>query len=163
MDEMEASTVLRPHKTVAHMGEKWVGSAVSTEQGEMITVDATVNTNTNFSQKLFREHLICDGSSSYTGVGNKSRWQIEEKFATFIKYFILHTHPENSILIFGNCSWHISCEVLDIRKMGAIVANYPKWCRNLPRLWGILQHMHSFWKIEIVIYHIRLLPCFYEI
>jgi hypothetical protein len=70
----------------------------------MITVDATVNTNTNFSQKLFREHLICDGSSSYTGVGNKSRWQIEEKFATFIKYFILHTHPENSILIFGNCS-----------------------------------------------------------
>jgi hypothetical protein len=43
-------------------------------------------------------------------------------------------------------------------KMGVIVTNYCKWCWNLPQLWGIFYHMHSFWETVIVIYNISMLP-----
>lgn len=37
--------------------------------------------------------------------------------------------------------------------------HYPKWCRNLFRLWRyVAQHMYSFWNTATLICHIRVFP-----
>jgi hypothetical protein len=64
-------------------------------------------------------HLLRDGPTGNTGVGNKSRWQTEETFAIFMKNFVSHIQPspENAILfVFDNHSSHISHEVLGVQE-----------------------------------------------
>jgi hypothetical protein len=79
---------------VAGKGTKQVGSVTSTERGEMIAVAVAVNTIGNalslifiFPRKLFRDNFIHDGPAGCIGVGNKSGWQTEETFVTFMKHF----------------------------------------------------------------------------
>jgi hypothetical protein len=135
---------------------KQAGSKTSLERGEMVTVAVTgvVNASGNalpsmfiFTVKLFRDNFFSDGHTGCFEVGNKSGWQTQETFVTFMKHFVSHIHlyPENLILLnIDNRSSHMSCEVLNLcKKTGIILLPFSPQCSHHPQSLDV-SVLHSF-------------------
>ena len=98
LDETGVTTVQRPCKIIAEKGVKQIGSATSTERGNLVTVIHAVNAAGNsipplliFPRKYFKEHFITDGPPGCIGAANPSGWVTSEEFLIFIKHFVSHT------------------------------------------------------------------------
>jgi transposase-like protein len=87
IDETGVTTVQRPTKVVAQKGVKQVGSIVSQERGQLVTVAVAVNAVGNcippvfvFPRVNYRNHFVKGGPPGCLGLAHPSGWMTESNF-----------------------------------------------------------------------------------
>ena len=143
LDETGVTTVQRPPKILAKKGAKQVGSAVSQERGQLVTLCCAVNAIGNHIPPFFvfprvniQDHwlLTAPTGSSATGHSKASGWMTEETFVKYMKHFVKFAKPTKEqpiLLLLDNHSSHISLEVINYAKANNItMLSFPPHCSH---------------------------------
>ena len=138
-DETGVTMVTKSPKVVAEQGSKQVGSLVSTERGELITVCAAVSACGQtippffiFPRVHFRDHFLKGGPIGSAGYAHKSGWMTEENFKRFLEHFISFVKPTKDkpvLLLLDNHDSHVAFSVVQYAKdNGVVLLSFPPHC-----------------------------------
>lgn len=144
-DETGVRTVQRPCKIVSEKGLKQVGSTVSQEKGEMITLCCAVNALGHaippffvFPRVKIQRHWTLTAPPGSKAIGSSSGknsgWMTAEGFLQFMEHFVFYAKPTKErpvLLILDNHFSHIDINILDFCKDNNItLLSFPPHCSH---------------------------------
>jgi len=143
VDETGVTTVQRPVKVLAEKGAKQVGSIVSQERGQLVTVCCAVNALGNHMPPFFvfprvnvQDSWMLTGppGSSATGHPKATGWMTIEDFVKYMVHFVKYAKPTTEspvLLLLDNHHSHISLEVIEYAKNNHItMLSFPPHCSH---------------------------------
>lgn len=123
MDEAGVTTVQKPDCIVARRGEKQVGSIVSAERGNLVTVASTISASRTsippffvFPRVNFKDYFLQAAPAGSSGSANKSGWMTEIDFLKYLEHFVKFANPSQKkprLLILDNHRSHFVLDGLD--------------------------------------------------
>ena len=141
IDEIGCTTVQKPNKVIAAKGTKQVGTLVSAERGQLVTVCCAVNALGNsvppmfiFPRVHFRDHFLKGAPIGSIGSAHPSGWMTTDNFQLFLHHFVKHTQATKHnpvVLLCDNHESHISVEGLDYAsENGVVMLSFPPHCSH---------------------------------
>ena len=139
IDETGCTAVQKPTKIVAATGIKQVGTIVSAERGQLVTVCCAVSATGNsvppmfvFPRVNYRDHFLNGAPTRSTGTTHPSGWMTSEGFLTHMKHFAAHVRPsrdDKALVLLDNHESHLSIDVLQYAKdNGVVMLSFPPHC-----------------------------------
>lgn len=140
-DEKALTTVQKPSKVVAPLGEKQIGSVTSAERGQLVTLIAAINAIGNhippmliFPRVHFKDFMTNGAPPGTIGDTNPSGWSTEVIFKNFLKHFAKHVKPskeERVLLVLDNHETHLSVEAVEFAsEVGIVMLTFPPHTSN---------------------------------
>ncbi|KAK7455951.1 hypothetical protein BaRGS_00039419, partial [Batillaria attramentaria] len=123
---VHSNAVHKPRRVVASSGVKQVGSLVSAERRQLVTVCAAVSASGQsippffvFPRVKFFRHFLNETPAGSEGAAHKSGWMTEENFPKFLAHFKHHLKPSREspvLVILDNHGSHLGIAALDFAK-----------------------------------------------
>ena len=121
---------------MAQKSSRQVGSVVSRERGELVTMCQAVSASGNsvpplliFPRKNYKDWFIRGGPADCKGAANDSGWMQEAQYIQFMYHFIENVCPSKSapvLLLLDNYYAHLSIEALNLAKdKGVVCLSFP--------------------------------------
>lgn len=140
-DETAVTTVHKPPKIIATVGQKQVGKVTSSERGVLVTMCAAICANGQyippffvFPRKNFKPHMIHGAPPGSKGTAYPSGWMTAENFLKFTEHLveISRCSVDNKILlILDNHESHCDIRVLNYCKQnGVVLLTLPPHCSH---------------------------------
>ena len=126
IDETGITTVTKPPKVIAKTGIKQIGSLVSAERGELVTLCAAISACGQalppffvFPRVNYKEYFLRGAPTGSSGSAYRSGWMTEDNFVLFLEHFkkFANPSPENPVLVvLDNHDSHVNYRVLEYAK-----------------------------------------------
>ncbi|XP_077971387.1 uncharacterized protein LOC144425721 [Styela clava] len=123
INETGCHTVQKPESIVTEKGVKQIGSVISSERGELVTVVNAINAAGGFIPPYmifprvnYRNYFIRGAPLGSDGAATRSDWINVETFINYLDHFIKHTRciPDRKVLlILDNHEAHVSLTAVD--------------------------------------------------
>lgn len=141
LDETGCTTVQKPQKVLASTGAKQIGSMVSGERGQLVTLCCAINALGNsvppmfiFPRVHYKDHFINGSPPGSIGAAHQSGWMTKENFLKYLEHFVCHTKcsPESKVLLLlDNHESHLSIQAIEYaRDHGIVMLSFPPHCSH---------------------------------